>query len=609
MAARLLGRVLLLLLHRSQVTRSLSALAAAIILSIFIPLTALGKDNWTRIQSQNFTLVGNASERDLRQIAVRLEQFREAIAHFLPKANLNSSIPTTVFVFKSDSAYGPFKPKYRGKTKSNVAGYFLPGSEGNYITLTTDRELGDPYHIIFHEYFHFLVGNNLRHAPVWLNEGLAEFYSTFETFDSDKKVRIGSPIIYHLQVLNQYPLLPLKTLLEAEHSSTHYNDSFLSGIFYAESWALVHYLMFGNKARQGQLIQFISRLNSGISLEENFRQSFQTDYNKLQRELDLYVQRRVYPVAETSFVNPTDLNEAMKVVQLTDAEVQYYLGDLLLHMGRLDDAELHLQKALDLQPGSASAQISLAITRIRQQKFPEARKLLESAMALDPQNYLAPFYYAEDLSQKGQYQEALKFYEKALTLKIDLASIHAGLGFTYVGLNEGKKAAKEFALALAIDRRNDAYYHGRSFTYLRLRQGSLAATAARFALDLGGWHDASSLYMVLVAHFGERMANNDEMATATLKEGQSKANKSLWPYPVIQYLLTEISAQDLLKRATDNDKQTEAHAYLGLNFSLAEKREDALEHLRWVKEHGNQDFYEYPLALAELERLEKEPEK
>jgi lipoprotein NlpI len=178
-----------------------------------------------------------------------------------------------------------------------------------------------------------------------------------------------------------------------------------------------------------------------------------------------------------------------------------------------------------------------------------------------------------------------------------------------VGLDEGKKAANEFALALAIDRRNDAYYHSRSFTYLRLRRGSLAATAARFALELGGWHDEASLYMVLTGYFGERMAHNDEVAAAALKEAQSKVDQSLWPYPVVQYLLNEISAQDLLKRATDNDKQTEVHSYLGLSFSLAEKREGALEQLRWVKEHGNKDFSEYRVALAELERLEQSKAK
>ena len=42
-----------------------------------------------------------------------------------------------------------------------------------------------------------------------------------------------------------------------------------------------------------------------------------------------------------------------------------------------------------------------------------------------------------------------------------------------------------------------------------------------------------------------------------------------------------------------------------MDLSLTGRREEALLHLRWVKENGNQNFVEYPLALAELGRLAK----
>lgn len=37
-------------------------------------LVALAKDNWISVRSQNLFLVGNASEKDIRQVANRLEQ-------------------------------------------------------------------------------------------------------------------------------------------------------------------------------------------------------------------------------------------------------------------------------------------------------------------------------------------------------------------------------------------------------------------------------------------------------------------------------------------------------------------------------------------------------
>lgn len=40
-------------------------------------------------------------------------------------------------------------------------------------------------------------------------------------------------------------------------------------------------------------------------------------------------------------------------------------------------------------------------------------------------------------------------------------------------------------------------------------------------------------------------------------------------------------------------------------LSPAQTVAEALKHLRWVKEHGNKLFVEYPLALSEISRIEK----
>src|SRR5258705_2660190 len=114
------------------------------------------KDTWTSIRSKNFSLIGNVSEKDLRQVGARLEQFRDVFSRLFPKTNFSSPVPTTVIVFKSDSSYRPFKPN------ANTAGYFQAGTDVNYITLTTEvRGEQDPLNVIFHEYTHLLVNNNV----------------------------------------------------------------------------------------------------------------------------------------------------------------------------------------------------------------------------------------------------------------------------------------------------------------------------------------------------------------------------------------------------------------------------------------------------------------
>ncbi|HYE75633.1 MAG TPA: DUF1570 domain-containing protein, partial [Blastocatellia bacterium] len=227
---------------KSSVTLFL-LLIATLILS---PLSAnpVAKDEWTSVRSKHFSLVGNASEKDIRKVATRLEQFREMFSRLFPKANLNSSVPTTVIVFKNRNSYIPFMPSYQGKVKE-VAGYFQPGTDVNYITLTAEFGETNPFSTIFHEYVHSLTNDNTRLAPLWFTEGIAEVYETFNVTNGDKKIWLGSPQSHHVHRLRQTKFLPLEKLFAVDHKSPEYNEQDRMSIFYAESWALVHYLMFG----------------------------------------------------------------------------------------------------------------------------------------------------------------------------------------------------------------------------------------------------------------------------------------------------------------------------------------------------------------------------
>src|SRR5258705_8565093 len=132
-------------------------LAVTIVFLTILPQQqlAIAKDTWTSIQSKNFFLVGNASEKEIRQVAVRLEQFREVFTHLFPRVKFTTPVPTTVVVFKSDSSFKPFKPI------PNVVGYFQSVQDVNYIEFTTDLQGHDLFTVIFHEYLNLLVNNTL----------------------------------------------------------------------------------------------------------------------------------------------------------------------------------------------------------------------------------------------------------------------------------------------------------------------------------------------------------------------------------------------------------------------------------------------------------------
>jgi len=345
---------------------------------------ALAKDKWTKIQSKNFTLVGTASESDMRKIALKLEAFRETLSLIFPSAKITTPTPTRVVLFRSDDAFRPFKPRYKGKIQDNVGGYFLPGAHLNYIVLATQGNI-DSYEVIFHEYEHFVLRNNLLHLPVWLDEGLAEYYSSFEMSDDNQKFKLGAPLAQQVFYLRGHSILPLKTLLAVDHKSPHYNEGSKAGVFYAESWALVHYLMLGNQQkRQRQLARFINLVSAGTPAEESFQNAFQADFKTIEDELRSYIMKFSFPVLTITFRDQVTFDKEMQSAELSEAEALYYQGDLLLSIRQVSEAEARLEKSTTLDARFAPSRVALGRLRLAQDKVAEAEKLFQSAFEIDP---------------------------------------------------------------------------------------------------------------------------------------------------------------------------------------------------------------------------------
>jgi len=389
---------------------------AGLLLLLVVPATIHAKDNWTSVRTKNFLLVGNAGEKDIRKVATRLEQFRDVFTRLFPSARFETPVPTTVIVFKSMSSYKPFN-------FGNNAGYFQKGEDVNYITLTTELSAQNPYSVIYHEYVHLLVDNVSGNAPTWFNEGLAEYYSSFD-IEEDRKAHLGDLIPYHLETLREEKLLPLRALFAVDQYSPYYNESGKRGVFYAESWALVHYLILGNGGqRVSQLGKFIQLIAANVKIEDAFTQAFQTTVEALEKELKKYIEGHTFKMQVATFEHKLEFDNEMKVAPLTEAEAQGYLGDLLLHIHRLSDAEARLQQALTLDPKLTMAEASLGIVRARQGRFDEAKKALQEAVQGDSNNYLAHYYYAYALSREGMdANNFIRSYgsETAATMRTEL---------------------------------------------------------------------------------------------------------------------------------------------------------------------------------------------
>jgi FimV-like protein len=515
------------------------SLALCLLVVVSQHTTVAAKDTWVSVRTKNFLMLGNASEKDIRRVGLKLEQFREAFTNLFPNIRFNTPVPTTVIVFKSDSSFAPFKPG------PNVAGYFQSGQDVNYITLTTEvRGQQDPFTVIFHEYTHLLINNTFPRAPVWFNEGLAEYYSTFSITD-DQKVVMGTPIVSHVLRLRESQMLPLKTLFEVDQSSPHYNERNKQTIFYAQSWALVHYLIIGKKVGQvEQLGKFLTLVAAKTPMDQAFQQAFGVPFDTMEKDLRNYVNSNRYYSLTGHFERKLEVDTTTEAIPLTDAEVQAYLGDLLLHSHR-QDAYAYLEKAVKLDPNCAMAHASLGMAYFRAGKVSEAQASLERAVTANSQNYLAHYYYAYILSRSGP-----------------------GDGPTVAGYPADVAAKIRGHLEKAIALRPDypESYSLLAFISLVTRKGidESLVSLKKISATLPGRHDLTLMLAQLYLEKGD-----DKLAREMLQQVVKLATD-----PAVQQdaagLLSQISSGEKGKEVVAEDEKQSSHA-AGADQAITEK--------------------------------------
>jgi tetratricopeptide (TPR) repeat protein len=420
--------------------------------------SAQAKDKWINLTTKNFNIISNASESDTRKVVLKLEQFHYVFSKLF-NLPLVRPIPTTVMVFKSDDSFKPFKPLYNGKP-ANLSGYFQPSQDENLIALNISGNEQRPFSVIFHEYTHLATHETRRPWPLWLKEGLAEVYSSFEV--DDNKVTLGNPISHHVFLLRDNKFIPLQTLLNAQHDSTVYNEREKQGIFYAQSWALCHYFMFGDKnVRRPQMVEFVHLIERGIDADHAFKQAFKAEPAEIEKQLHSYVGNRLYTINVHTLAS-TEGEKEIAVRAISEGEAQSYLGNLLARTQRLDEAEVLFKQAVAMEPELPRAYEGLGFVAMRRNNHIEALENFKQAATRGSKNHLAHYYYAEELQQRatsGMTPELAKTIAEELRISIKLmpgfAYSHAALGFLSLTSGENLKEGEEsYRTAIRLEPQN-----------------------------------------------------------------------------------------------------------------------------------------------------------
>jgi protein O-mannosyl-transferase len=135
-----------------------------------------------------------------------------------------------------------------------------------------------------------------------------------------------------------------------------------------------------------------------------------------------------------------------------DAHVN--LGVALRYRGAIDEAIAHNRRALELKPDKLEAHINLGFLLTLRGEFGAAKAHCRRALELDPDNADAHNNLGMALANSGDIEAAMVHFRRALELQPDQADAHNNLGVALVNRGEVDAGIAHLRRALEIDPRH-----------------------------------------------------------------------------------------------------------------------------------------------------------
>ncbi len=437
---------------------TLAALCAAL-------LPAAPTDPWLRIRSQNFELFTTAGERTGRDLVNHFEQVRAFFYEAFGSQPI-AARQARIIVFRNEKEYQPFRPS------QSASAFYQPGVDHDFIVMMKNGAGVED--VAVHEYTHLLVGQSgQKDIPIWLNEGLAELYSNLEPRGG--RIIVGKPLPGRAQALATERWIPVRTLLTVDHDSPYYQEKTRAGMFYAESWILVHMLVLSREYRP-KLRAMLEELKHGDSAR-----ALETAYGKpvedIEKDLRFYMGQSMLAAAvfDAPAVKPEGEVQVDRAAGMT---ARLALAELLaVTPGRGSQAHAtYLQLQRDY-PNRWEVEQAVAEFDLRERRNSEAAEHFAIAAELgarSPQMYVR---YARALTLTNRDDDAIKVLRTAVSLDPASDEARYDLGMALVRAGQFRQAVDELGRIKKLGpEQAPRYYYSFAFAAYKLGDNVRART-------------------------------------------------------------------------------------------------------------------------------------
>jgi tetratricopeptide (TPR) repeat protein len=386
----------------------------AILGSTLIPGLFCAPEEWIKIETPHFELYTTAGEKKGREAILYFEQVRSFFLQASPSKRA-AEFPVRIVAFRSESQYKPYR------MNGNAIAFYAPGRSRDYIVMQDIS--GEHYPVAIHEYTHMVVQHAGLKLPVWLNEGWADLYSTLSPKGS--KALVGNLLPGGVQTLAVNKWIPLSVLASVDQNSPMYNEKDKAGIFYAESWLLVHMLYLSADYRP-DFSKFVLAIANGQDTAQAFQSVYGKGLKQVTNDLERYSKSDRF-VGALFDVKLEKSAEDPHVSEATAFDSGLVLADLLALVHKPEEARRAYGQLATDNPDRPEVQESLGYLALQAGDQAAARQYFSKAFTAGTKNAQMCVDYAQ-LEWQAAPADLIAILRRAVELKPDYVAARLQLG-------------------------------------------------------------------------------------------------------------------------------------------------------------------------------------
>lgn len=417
------------------------------ILAATVAMAQERSGNWVEVHSPHFTVLTDASAKQGRRVAIQFEHMRGLFQDIYPQVDSDQESAVIVLAIKAQNVFRTLQPGiYLSKGTLELRGWFLRDSGKSYILMRLDGKGGDPFPVAFHEYTHLLLDQATHSVPLWLDEGLAEFYANTKVHNQN--ILLGEPNQHYLALLRKEKWLPLTTLFAIDENSPDYIDKKTGSVFYAESWAITHYLTLKDyEERTSRLELYTKLVREKVDPVTAGSRAF-GDLKKMEKLLRSYVEQQSFDHLEKRNLVKVDDSE-FEVESIEAIEAEAVQADFLACSGRFEEARALVDHILKQDPDNVPAKSTAAL--LESAEAAKRERELRKAIQLDPASATAYNQLAEFLWSRGRsLEEAKRFASTAVSLDANNVGYRINLSNILLSMGEAGSAIETLRAAAMV---------------------------------------------------------------------------------------------------------------------------------------------------------------